>query len=459
MKRKHYCNFKKAISALLIFIVFFSTFNLENYKTQAVISSNLSGDLDNDQNINLQDIILMKAYLCNKTTLSNLAVSNADIDGNSVVDVKDLLILRDFILGIRLELPKKISTMRNISTQQIVKEMGVGINLGNTMEATGSWVNAQVVKDYETCWGSPVITKSLIQGYASEGFGVLRIPVAWSNLMKDDGTYTINPELMSRITEIVDWSIESGLYVILNIHWDGGWWEKFPTEKEECMEKYTRIWEQISENFKNYSDYLMLESLNEEGGWESLWNMWSGNNNGKDVSFNLLNEINQKFVNIVRNSGGNNNERHLLIAGYNTSIDLTCDPLFKMPNDPQKRCAVSIHYYTPSPFAILEEDASWAKARTTWGTEADYAELNKYMTMMKTNFIDKGIPVIMGEYGVATKNKTPEMVRLYLSSVCNAAYSNEICPVLWDITDVFYDRTNYKMKDSLLLEQIMSVKE
>lgn len=121
MKRKHFYNFKKAISLLLAFIVFFSAFNLENYKTHAVISSNLSGDLDDDQNINLQDIILMKAYLCNKITLSNSTVLNADIDSNGVVNVQDLLILRDFILGIRLVLPQKLSTMRNISTQQIVK--------------------------------------------------------------------------------------------------------------------------------------------------------------------------------------------------------------------------------------------------------------------------------------------------------------------------------------------------
>ena len=98
----------------------------------------------------------------------------------------------------------------------------------------------------------------------------------------------------------------------------------------------------------------MFESLNEEGGWEELWNRYS-NEGDKEKSFSILNEINQKFVDIVRASGKNNGKRHLLIAGYNTDIDLTCDELYKMPADPENRCAVSVHYYTPSTFAILEK--------------------------------------------------------------------------------------------------------
>ena len=248
------------------------------------------------------------------------------------------------------------------------------------------------------------------------------------------------------------------MYAIVNIHYDSGWWANFPTDKEECMKKYTRIWEQITEEFKDYSDKLMFESLNEEGGWESLWNRWSGSDKGKAESFGLLNEINQKFVDIVRGSGGNNEKRHLLIAGYNTDIDLTCDKAFIMPEDKEKRCAVSVHYYTPSTFCILEQDASWGKAQSEWGSEADVKQLNDYMDMLKTTFIDNGIPVIIGEYGVSTGNKTPEMIRLFLSSVAKEAYKRQLCPVLWDITDVFYDRGTCKFKDEQLLEQIMAAK-
>ncbi|MCM1055051.1 MAG: glycoside hydrolase family 5 protein [Bacteroides sp.] len=347
--------------------------------------------------------------------------------------------------------------MRDMTTAEIVREMGLGINLGNTLESCGSWISSlNGVTGYETAWGSPVITEDMIKGYAACGFGVLRIPVAWSNLMGED--YTISPDYIARVRQITDWTLDAGMYAIVNIHYDGGWWTNFPTDKEECMKKYTRIWEQITEEFKDYPDKLMFESLNEEGGWDSLWNRYSGSTDGKADSFGLLNEINQKFVDIVRSAGGNNPLRHLLIAGYNTDIDLTCDELFVMPSDAADRCAVSVHYYTPSTFCILEADASWGKAQTEWGSEEDVELLNHYMDMLKESFADKGVPVIIGEYGVSTKNKEADVIRLFLSSVAREAYKREMCPVLWDITDVFYDRGQCKFKDELLLEQLMAAK-
>ena len=350
----------------------------------------------------------------------------------------------------------KNGKMRDITTTELVHEMGIGINLGNTFESCGDWIDGSSVKNYETAWGSPVITKEMIQGYADEGFGVLRIPVAWSNMMEDN--YTINADYLARVKEVVDWALESDLYVILNIHWDGGWWEKFPTDKEECTEKYTRIWTQLCDAFKNYSDYLMFESLNEEGCWNEVWNQYGGTD-GKEEAYGLLNEINQEFVNIVRDSGGNNAERHLLIAGYATDVELTCDDLFEMPNDEENRCAVSVHYYTPPTFCVIDKDASWGKARSTWGSPTDYAQLDKYMNMMQDNFVNDGIPVIIGEYGVTTSNKTEETVRQYLSAVCEAAYSRNLCPVLWDVTDAFYDRTQCQMKDDTLMEQLLAAKD
>lgn len=346
--------------------------------------------------------------------------------------------------------------MRDMTTMEIVHDMGIGINLGNTFESCGDWIDSSSVENYETGWGSPVITEEIINGYADEGFGVLRVPVAWSNMMEED--YTINADYLARVREVVDWALDDGLYVIMNIHWDGGWWEQFPSDKEECMKKYTRIWEQLSKEFKGYGDKLMFESLNEEGCWNDVWNRYGGDE-GKDEAYGLLNEINQEFVDIVRESGGNNGERHLLIAGYATDVELTCDELFEMPEDKADRCAVSVHYYTPANFCILEKDADWANARPTWGSPTDYAQLEKYMDMLEDRFIDNGVPVIIGEYGVATGNKTEETVRTYLSAVCEAAYTRQICPVLWDVTDAFYSRTDCVMIDSQLRDDLMAVKE
>ena len=341
----------------------------------------------------------------------------------------------------------------SLTTAQVVKDMGLGINLGNTLESCGTWISTiNGVTAYEIAWGSPVITKEMIQGYADSGFGVLRIPVAWSNLMEED--YTINEELMDRVKEITTWTLETGMYAIVNIHWDSGWWDKFPTDKENCMNKYTKIWEQITEEFKEFNGKLMFESLNEEGGWDSMWNRYS-NQGDKEGSYGLLNEINQKFVDIVRASGGNNENRHLLIAGYCTDIDLTCDELFVMPNDPKNRCAVSVHYYTPSTFCILKEDADWGKLQTTWGSDKDVKELVKNMDKMKENFVDRGIPVIIGEFSVCEKQvKEWDSVCTYITEVIKSASERGMCPVLWDVTGDYYDRTKCEFINQDLLKEM-----
>ncbi|MCL2719723.1 MAG: glycoside hydrolase family 5 protein [Treponema sp.] len=336
------------------------------------------------------------------------------------------------------------STMRNITTRELILDMGLGINLGNTFEATGRnqtenmsrttcWI-APNIAAHETAWGSVRITRQIIQGYKNAGFKSLRIPVAWSNLM-DMNTYTINPNLLNRVQEIVDWTLDAGMYAVINLHWDGGWFYRFPVEFDECMRRYTRIWEQVADRSKNYSDYLLFESQNEELGWNILWDqhrsMTSANLTGKTREYEIVNAINQKFVDIVRSSGGNNNRRHLLIAGYNTNIDRTIDPLFKMPNDPANRMAIKVHYYDPFGFTHLERDEPWARALWTWGTRAEHNELNNELNKMKINFIDKGIPVVIGEYGMAKQGVTQQEITNYTLAVTQAMFSRGMLPMLW----------------------------
>ena len=131
-----------------------------------------------------------------------------------------------------------------------------------------------------------------------------------------------------------------------------------------------------------------------------------------------------------------------------------------MPEDPAGRCAVSVHYYTPAGFALLEEDVDWGKALPTWGSDADYQELNRLMDTLDARYASQGIPVIIGEYGCPKKNKEPESVRRFLTSVCEAALSRGgMCPVLWDITDLHYDRSTYQMTDSELNRQLLEVRD
>ena len=370
--------------------------------------------------------------------------------------VSVMLLFSAFPAGSCTAASAQAGTMREISTTELVHDMGIGINLGNTMEACGDWINGKSISDYEKAWGSPLVSKEMIEGIAKEGFGVLRIPVAWSNMMVQDGTYTINTELDQRIHEIVDWTIGSGMYAIINIHWDMGWVNKFPDQPEESMKRFKRMWTQIAESFQDYSDYLMFECQNEELGWETVWNPWGGTE-GKAESYALCNQINQAFVDVIRASGGNNPKRHLLISGYNTGIDRTCDAYFKMPNDPANRMAISVHYYSPAGFAILEEDADWGKASPTWGSDQEYASLRSEMEMMKTNFADKGIPVIIGEYGCPTKNKEPESVRRFLTAVCKEAYTRGLCPVLWSTPGGHYDREAFQLTDRELQKNLYAI--
>lgn len=351
--------------------------------------------------------------------------------------------------------PEPASVMRDITTMELVREMGYGINMGNTLEACGDWIDGSSQNNYERSWGSPTITKEMIQGYADAGFGVLRIPVAWSNMMADDGTYTIHPDIMTRVTEVVDWALETDMYVIINIHWDSGWLAELPENKEECLKRFTHMWEQISDNFKDYGDKLMFECQNEELGWESVWNPWGGSQEEKEKSFALTNEVNQVFVDTIRAGGGNNPERHLLISGYNTDIDRTCDELFKMPNDPANRMAISVHYYTPGLLCLFDKDQSWGKAITEWGSEKDIAELEKYMNMLKESFIDKGIPVIVGEYGCFGKNKEREVKENWMLTVSKAMYEAGMCPVLWDTPGDEYNRNACEFRDPEFIEELI----
>lgn len=349
----------------------------------------------------------------------------------------------------------KTGGLETLSSVEVVKRMGLGWNLGNTLEACGDWIKGGQVYNYETAWGNPSTTKEMIDKIKASGFSSIRIPVAWSNMIGED--YTIDPRLLDRVQEITDWALADGMIVVVNIHWDGGWWSKFPTDPDQSMKRYTRIWTQVANRFKKYPGTLIFESLNEEGCFNDVWNRWGDKDPAhKQKAYGILNTINQTFVDLVRKSGGLNGQRHLLIAGYATDIDLTVDPDFVMPKDPAGHSIVSVHYYTPYTFAGLEKDETWGKMRSNWGTPEDLTELATNMGKLKPRFLDKGIPVIVGEYGATLKNKDPKSVRLYMLSVAEKVYGMGMCPMLWDPGSHF-DRRDLKFNDPELLKGFQKI--
>lgn len=339
-----------------------------------------------------------------------------------------------------------------LSSLDVAYLMGNGTNLGNTMEAYGRTEVGLTadVSAYETIWGQPVTTKAMIEGMKASGFDTLRIPVAWTNTMDyENGDYTISQDYMDRVQTIVDYALDANMYVIINDHWDGGWWGMFGSETEETQNKahalYEAMWTQIATNFKDYPYQLIFESANEELG-NRLNDRDVARDSGtlsEDECYTLTNTINQNFVDLIRSTGSYNSERFLLIAGYNTDIEMTVDDRFEMPNDPADKLLLSVHYYTP-----------WSYCGTTgmatWGSEKNYTTMNDLFKQL-SKFTDQGYGVVIGEYAVLTKadgslkNNTYEFTNNLLDNCDLYGY----VPLLWD-TNAFFKKDALKIVDETL---------
>lgn len=341
------------------------------------------------------------------------------------------------------------SVREALTSLEVAELMGNGINLGNTMEAYGRanlGVGAEV-SAYETCWGQPVTTQEMITAMKDAGFDSLRIPVAWTNAMNfESGDYTIGEDYLNRVAEIVDYARNADMYVIINDHWDGGWWGMFGSATEEtreqAMEIYKSMWTQIATRFKDYSDYVIFESANEELGYR-LNDTDIAKDSGAlsdEECFPVVNEINQTFVDIVRGTGGNNAQRFLLIAGFGTEINNTCNDMYVMPTDTAKnKLLVSVHYYDPSGYCINTSLASW-------GTKQDYTNMNESLAKM-TKFTDAGYGVIIGEYGVLIEsdNQLKDNTMDYFTNFLNNCDIYGYVPMLWDCNNQF-NRLECKMR-------------
>ena len=351
--------------------------------------------------------------------------------------------------------------MRNITAMQVSKEMGLGINLGNTMEAydasnceSASYKWPPVVGDnktsnYERCWGAPVTTQAMINGMKEAGFNTVRIPVFWGNMMVNDGTYTINKDYLNRVGEIVDYCRNAGVYTVVNIHH----FDEFIIRRnslEDCKVIFNKLWTQIAEYFKDYSDYVVFEGFNEYlGGWQ-----FNSSGGKKELSaseaYKFANELNQAFVDAVRATGGNNAKRILIASGYWTNIDLTTSSEFKMPTDTvDNKLMVSVHY--------VDNSMYWENriGSQRW---MDYSI--DQCEKLKSAFTEKGIPVFIGEttsrYPTSNYDKsvTEKNSSKTLDTMLRLITSYGFTPVLWDTSGNFYDRNKCVIKSSTDAEVI-----
>lgn len=342
--------------------------------------------------------------------------------------------------------------MRNITSQQLVEDMTFGWNLGNTLDVCQAdrdgdgKINEHVEageKVDETLWGNPKATKELFTSLKKNGVNAVRIPVTWRDHMDSNGN--IDREWMDRVQQVVDYAYSQEMYVIINVHHDGGGDPKFgawiieESQKDynTFLKKYKNIWKQIAERFKNYSDYLIFESMNEVG-FDTLYNK------NKADAYNLINKINQDFVDIIRATGGNNAKRHLLIAGYYTDIERTCDSLYKMPDDKAGRCILSVHYYTPWDFCTCD-------IKHTWGTNSEVRQMETLIGKMKKNFVDKGIPVIIGEYAASGSDLSSCI--FFIEKLNKLCSDYGIATFIWD-SGSQVNRKTYKWRTPQYLEAL-----
>ncbi len=297
------------------------------------------------------------------------------------------------------------------SSEEIVDDIKVGWNLGNTLE---SYDTGKTGLATETGWGNPKATEDMIKAVKDAGFNAVRIPVTWGEHMDGD---TIQAEWMDRVQEVVDYAYNNDMYVILNMHHDDYiWFEPSDSEYSADSAKLKKIWEQIAANFKNYGDRLIFEGMNEPRTVGSA-NEWMG---GTAAERAVVNKYEQDFVDTVRASGGNNADRTLIVTGYAASAEDAAMNDIIVPDD--DHVIVSLHYYAPWKFSDGQS--------TTFGqTEKD--ELDAKFSSMKKKFIDKGIPLIIGEFGcvaAADDATRGEYYRYYIS----AANAQGIKCFIWD---------------------------
>jgi endoglucanase len=338
---------------------------------------------------------------------------------------------------------------------ELAAKMKLGWNIGNTLEATGG----------ETAWGNPKVTKELISFVKANGFNAIRIPCSW-NQNANATTAEINATWLARVKEVVQYCVDNDMYVIVNIHWDGGWLENNVTDAKKVANnaKQKAFWEQIATQLRDFDEHLLFASANEP-------------NVDNATQMSVLTSYHQTFVDAVRSTGGKNAYRTLIVQGPSTDIEKTNKLMTALPTDKvANRMMAEVHFY-PYQFTLMTEDATWGKMfyywgegnhsttdttrNPTWGEEAD---VDKFFLSMKTQFVNKGIPVILGEFGAIRRDLTGDALALHLKSraaflkyVVKQSKANGLIPFYWDAGNLgvntmsLFDRTNNTVYDQQAL--------
>lgn len=326
---------------------------------------------------------------------------------------------------------------------RFAKQLGMGINLGNSLDATGLWDYKPDAEEleYEISWNNPVITREQFMAIREAGFQTVRIPVSWADHMDEEGH--VSEVWMNRVQEVVDMALGEDLYVILDTHHEK-WMSLIPDQEEVIEERLRTLWKQIAIRFESYDERLLFEGMNEPRQHNSEYE-W---NEGTEELREMVNNLNYAFVETVRESGGKNESRYLLITTYaGNSLEQTMEAL----EIPRGHIMVAIHAYLPYDFCQNKEGT------TQWSEDnlQDTEELQRTFMQMNQLFIQEGIPVVVTEFGCVDKNNL-ESRQAWTQYYVKLAKDNDIVCVWWDdgIPFQLLDRDNSSWKYPELVESL-----
>lgn len=324
-------------------------------------------------------------------------------------------------------IPVRADTPMTASEQ--VAAMSVGWNLGNTLDAYGTWIDNVTPSNVETCWGNPLTTRQMIAAVRERGFNTIRIPVTWAQFTDSNGN--VDPAWMSRVKEVVDWALDEGLYVILNVHHDTGehgsdkvcWLIADTGTYDSVHSRFAALWTNIANEFKDYDNRLMFEGYNEMLDMNNSWNAPTTGNGAYDA----VNSFAQLFVDTVRATGGNNATRNLIVNTYVASTDPSVLNSFVLPTDTvPDHLICEVHAYTPWQFCSHDGDASYTSFDSNCQSEVD-----GMLNAVKAFSDSLGVPVIIGEFGVENQNNDADRAS-YAGYYVQQAAARGIRCIWWD---------------------------
>ena len=303
-----------------------------------------------------------------------------------------------------------IGTARDISSFDLVAEMGVGWNLGNSFDVES--------KD-KTYWGNPITSKAMIDEVKAMGFSTLRIPITWGPNQVEMSPYTIDPDYLTEIKRVVDFGFQNKMHVIIDVHHDNSWIKPMTSETQKSTDRLSSLWTQVANFFQDYNDSLIFETLNEPR-IEGITEEWSG---GNSEGRGYINDFHKAAVDAIRATGENNEKRHIMITTWAASTVPIAMEELTIPNDDEK-IIISLHSYFPWQFA--------GEAAVTWGSESDKSALIAELDKIKQNWIiERDRPVILGEWGTIEANPLQSRIN-YADFYVKEAAARGLLTIVWD---------------------------